>query len=103
MTDPDPIDIHIGRRAAIRRQTLGLSTGDVAQALGVNETAVYDLERGASRVEARQLWVWSSLLQVPMAWFFRLSTEASHRTTHMVFVPNPDFDWPGQADPTTLN
>lgn len=103
MTDPDPVDIHIGRRAAIRRQTLGLSSGDVAEALGLDEAALHDLEGGVRSVAARQLWIWSGLLQVPMAWFFKLPSESPKPLTHMIFVPNPDFDWPGDADPAAMH
>ncbi len=103
MTDPDPVDVHIGRRAASRRQSLGLAPGDVARAMGLDEAALQDLEAGARRVAARQLWIWSGLLQVPVAWFFRVSVEAPQPLTQMIFVPNPDFDWPGDADPTAVH
>ncbi len=103
MTDPDPVDIHIGRRAAVRRQTLGLSPGDVAQALGLDEAALHELEAGLRRIAARQLWTWSGLLQVQMAWFFKVPIEAPQPLTHMIFVPNPDFDWPSDADPAALH
>ena len=103
MSDPDPIDIHIGQRAAGRRQSLGLPSADVARGLGVDEAVLLDLEGGRRRVAARQLWVWSGLLRVPMAWFFKAPAEASPPVAQMIFVPNPDFDWSGDADPTAVH
>ena len=103
MTDPDPVDIHIGQRAASRRQSLGLAPGDVAQALGLDEAALHDLEAGLRGVAASQLWIWSNLLQVPIAWSFKVPAEAPGPLTRMIFVPNPDFDWPGDADPTAVH
>ncbi len=96
---PDPVDIHIGRLAAGRRRSLGLSLADVARALGLDEAGLSDLELGLHRVAARQLWAWSGLLRVPIAWFFA----APPPLTQMIFVPNPDVDWPdferyGDAD-----
>ena len=65
------VDAHIGERAAARRKTLGLSLGDVAQALGVDGAVMVDLEHGRRRIAARQLWALSRRLEVPMAWFFK--------------------------------
>ena len=103
MTEPNPIDRHIGRRAAVRRQSLGLPPGDVARGLGLDEAGLEDLERGMRRIAARQLWTWSGLLRVPVAYFFTAQDEAPQAFAHMIFVPDPDLDWPEEADPTAVH
>ena len=109
MTDstasPDLVDLHIGQRAAVRRRSLGLPPDAVARALGVDETALHDLERGRGRVAARQLWTWSGVLQVPIAWFFKVPAEGPQPSAgvQLIFVPNPDFDWSGDGEPTPIH
>lgn len=103
MTDPDPVDMHIGKRAALRRQSLGLPAVEVARALGLDEAGLHDLEGGIRRIAARQLWTWSTLLCVPIAWFFKEGPAAPQPAAHMIFVPNPDFEWPGEADPGAVH
>jgi transcriptional regulator with XRE-family HTH domain len=109
------IDRHIGGRAAERREALGLSLGDVAQALEVDGALLAQLEGGRRRFAARQLWMLSRRLQVPMAWFFMVPGEPPQRAraarttptdpakTRLVFVPNPDLDRSDDADPVRVH
>lgn len=52
---PDPIDIEIGARIRLRRKTLGLSQGALAEQLAVSFQQVQKYERGANRVSGSTL------------------------------------------------
>jgi transcriptional regulator with XRE-family HTH domain len=65
-----PSDIYAGARLRFRRQTLGLSQGAVAEALGLTFQQVQKYERGANRISASRLQALSSFLNVPIGFFF---------------------------------
>ena len=52
---PDPIDVVVGLRIRVRRKTLGLTQGQLADALGLSFQQVQKYERGANRVSASML------------------------------------------------
>ena len=103
---PDIVDRHIGARACARRHALGLTLHDVAQALGVDGAALYELEHGRRRFAARQLWTLSHRLQVPVTWFFKTAADGTQandsRSIEMIFVPNPDLDRRGGGEPIPI-
>ncbi len=103
---PDIVDRHIGGRAGARRQALGLTLDDVAQALGVDGAALYELEHGYRRFAARQLWTLSHRLQVPVTWFFNTVADGAQandsHSIEMIFVPNPDLDRRGGGEPVPI-
>jgi transcriptional regulator with XRE-family HTH domain len=67
---PDPVDIHVGRRVRARRQSLGVSQGVLAQAIGVTFQQVQKYERGHNRISASKLYAIARMLRTPLAWFF---------------------------------
>ena len=52
---PDPIDIAVGARIRMRRKTLKVSQGALADTLGITFQQVQKYERGANRVSASML------------------------------------------------
>ncbi len=52
---PDPIDIAVGARLRLRRQSLDLSQTNLADALGITFQQVQKYERGTNRVSASML------------------------------------------------
>ena len=69
-TEPNPIDVHVGRRVRLRRKELGLSQERLAGGLGLTFQQVQKYERGANRVSASKLFEVARILRVPIGYFF---------------------------------
>ncbi len=67
---PHPVDLHVGRRVAEKRISLGFSQTDLAQALGLSFQQVQKYERGANRISASKLWDVAQFLSVEIVYFF---------------------------------
>ena len=67
---PSPIDVHVGARVRLRRTLLGLSQSALGEAIGLTFQQVQKYERGMNRVSASKLWQLSSVLDVPVSYFF---------------------------------
>lgn len=65
-----PIDAHIGARVRLRRNMLGLSETQLADALGLTFQQVQRYERGANRVGASRLLELARVLDVPIGFFY---------------------------------
>src|SRR5574343_2002783 len=76
---PDPIDVMVGLRIPMRRKTLGLTQGALAEALGLSFQQVQKYERGANRVSASMLVKTARFLDCPVAYF--VDEEALESTT----------------------
>ena len=66
---PDPIDVFVGLRIRMRRKTLGLTQGALADALGLSFQQVQKYERGANRVSASMLVKTARFLDCPVSYF----------------------------------
>lgn len=67
---PHPVDIYVGSRVRQRRKLLGLSQGELGDALGLTFQQIQKYERGANRIGASRLYQLSRILNVPIAFFF---------------------------------
>jgi transcriptional regulator with XRE-family HTH domain len=65
---PDPIDIAIGARIRIRRKTIGVSQGLLAERIGVSFQQVQKYERGANRVSGSTLVAVAAALDTTVGW-----------------------------------
>ena len=66
----NPVDAHVGSRVRQRRTLLGLSQEKLGDALGLTFQQVQKYERGANRIGASRLYQLSSVLDVPVSFFF---------------------------------
>ncbi len=66
---PDPIDKFVGLRIRMRRKTLGLTQGALADALNLSFQQVQKYERGANRVSASMLVKTARFLDCPVSYF----------------------------------
>lgn len=58
-----------------RREELGLSQGDIIQALGyASRNAVSNVEVGIEGLPAKRIYAWADILEVPRDAFFRFAT-----------------------------
>jgi transcriptional regulator with XRE-family HTH domain len=67
---PNPVDKHVGSRVRMRRMMLGMSQEKLGDALGLTFQQVQKYEKGTNRIGASRLQQISTILQVPVAFFF---------------------------------
>ncbi|KAB0572370.1 helix-turn-helix transcriptional regulator [Brucella pituitosa] len=67
---PNPIDVHVGSRIRLRRNMLGLSQEKLGESLGITFQQIQKYEKGTNRVGASRLQAISSILTVPVSFFF---------------------------------
>ncbi len=67
---PNPIDIHVGSRIRLRRTMLGMSQEKLGDSLGITFQQIQKYEKGTNRVGASRLQNISSILNVPVSFFF---------------------------------
>jgi transcriptional regulator with XRE-family HTH domain len=67
---PNPIDKHVGSRVRMRRVLVGLSQERLGESLGVTFQQVQKYEKGTNRIGASRLQQISSVLNVPISFFF---------------------------------
>jgi transcriptional regulator with XRE-family HTH domain len=64
------VDTHVGLKIRARRNLLGLSQTELADAAGITFQQVQKYEKGANRVGAGRLMQFSEALGVPPSYFF---------------------------------
>jgi len=67
---PNPIDKHVGSRVRMRRVLIGMSQEKLGEALGITFQQIQKYEKGTNRVGASRLQNISSILNVPVSFFF---------------------------------
>jgi transcriptional regulator with XRE-family HTH domain len=67
---PNPIDTHVGSRIRLRRNMIGMSQEKLGELLGITFQQVQKYEKGSNRVGASRLQAISSILSVPVSFFF---------------------------------
>lgn len=67
---PDPVDVHVGRRLRLARERAGLTQVEVGSRLAMSFQVVQKYEQGEIRVSASRLYQLSTLLVVPVEFFF---------------------------------
>ena len=67
---PNPIDKHVGSRVRMRRVLIGMSQEKLGEALGLTFQQVQKYEKGTNRIGASRLQQISTILGVPVSFFF---------------------------------
>jgi len=67
---PNPIDVYVGSRIRLRRTMLKMSQEKLGEHLGITFQQVQKYEKGTNRVGASRLQHISTILNVPVAFFF---------------------------------
>ncbi len=67
---PQPVDVHVGRRARERRTLEGMSQTAVAEKLGLTFQQLQKYERGDNHISASRLYELAQLFDVPVSYFF---------------------------------
>ncbi len=77
----NPVDIHVGSRARLRRTLLGMSQEKLGEAIGLAFQQVHKYECGSNRIGASRLFKISRVLEVPIGFFFDdMSEETAARS-----------------------
>lgn len=69
-SNPNPVDVHVGKRLRQRRTFLGMTQEQLGKALGITFQQVQKYERGTNRVGASRLYDISQVLDVAPQFFF---------------------------------
>ena len=67
---PNPVDIHVGSRVRLRRMMLGMSQEKLGEQLGITFQQIQKYEKGTNRIGASRLQHISTVLSVPVSFFF---------------------------------
>lgn len=67
---PNPTDVYVGSRIRLRRNMLGMSQESLGERLGITFQQIQKYEKGTNRVGASRLQAISSILNVPVSFFF---------------------------------
>jgi transcriptional regulator with XRE-family HTH domain len=70
MSDPNPVDVHVGRRLRLRRMMIGMSQEKLGSELGLTFQQVQKYEKGTNRIGASRLYDIARILGVPVQFFF---------------------------------
>ncbi|MBI1179070.1 MAG: helix-turn-helix domain-containing protein [Alphaproteobacteria bacterium] len=71
LSDPNPVDIHVGKRLRQRRTFVGMTQEQLGAALGITFQQVQKYERGANRIGASRLFDICQVLDVSPQYFFQ--------------------------------
>ena len=72
---PNPIDKHVGSRVRMRRVLVGMSQERLGEALGLTFQQVQKYEKGTNRIGASRLQQISTVLGMPVEFFFEGSPQ----------------------------
>ena len=67
---PNPIDKHVGSRVRMRRMMVGMSQEKLGEHLGITFQQIQKYEKGTNRIGASRLQQISTVMGVPVAFFF---------------------------------
>ncbi|MDI4656667.1 helix-turn-helix transcriptional regulator [Xanthobacter autotrophicus] len=67
---PNPIDKHVGSRVRMRRMMVSMSQEKLGEHLGITFQQIQKYEKGTNRIGASRLQQISTVLGVPVAFFF---------------------------------
>ena len=90
--EPNPIDVHVGKRIRLRRTILHITQQQMADMLGLTFQQVQKYEKGMNRVGASRLWDISKVLEVPMGFFFEDMDNTVALKSPMMLNSKMDFN-----------
>ncbi|MBS0244769.1 MAG: helix-turn-helix transcriptional regulator [Proteobacteria bacterium] len=94
---PNPIDVHVGSRVRLRRMLLGISQEKLGERLGLTFQQVQKYEKGVNRIGASRLFDLSTVLGVPISFFYEDAPAGEARVQ-----PTPGFAESAPPDSSIL-
>ncbi len=68
--NPNPVDVHVGKRLRQARKHAGLSQTALGRALGISFQQIQKYESGGNRLGSSRLWHAANSLDVRVGYFF---------------------------------
>ena len=68
---PDPIDVHIGKRIRLRRTSIGVTLEELAAGVGVAFQQIQKYENAVNRINTARLCAIAAALRCPAAFFYQ--------------------------------
>lgn len=68
--EPNPVDVFVGQKLKVRRNLIGITQENLAEAAGITFQQVQKYEKGRNRLSASRLFQFARVLDVPIAYFF---------------------------------
>ncbi len=78
---PDPIDIHVGRRMRQRRILVGMSQEKLGDSVGLTFQQIQKYERGTNRMGASRIYRFAQALGVSVSYFYEDMTATQISST----------------------
>ncbi len=93
MSNPDPIDVHVGSQLKMRRRLLSISQGEIGNNLGLTFQQIQKYEKGTNRIASSRLLKLSKILDVPVEYFFEEMPDHVEQHARNFSIENPEtFD-----------
>lgn len=89
---PNPIDVHLGRRLRLRRILLGISQEELGEAIGLTFQQIQKYEYGLNRVGTSRLWDLSRALGCPVSFFFEEMDQKTAEASPRKLACDEDLD-----------
>jgi transcriptional regulator with XRE-family HTH domain len=101
---PNPIDKHVGSRVRMRRMMITMSQEKLGERLGITFQQIQKYEKGSNRIGASRLQQISSVLGVPVSFFFEGAPVPEGATGGFGESPSPAYvsDFLATADGLAL-
>jgi len=100
--EPNPVDIHVGKRIRLRRNLLGWSQEKLGSLLGLTFQQIQKYEKGLNRVSASRLWDFSVVLETPVSFFYDDMDKTVAKQSPRMFS-NPDAEMALSEDMEVFN
>lgn len=68
---PSATDKYVGKRLRLRRSVLGISQQKLAKECDITFQQIQKYEQGTNRISAGRLWEFSTILEVPIDYFYK--------------------------------
>ena len=96
---PNPVDVFVGQRLKSRRNLIGITQENLAEASGITFQQVQKYEKGRNRLSASRLFQFARVLDVPVAYFFEgFAAPDSQIGLQGGFADNDQEAFLGEAD-----
>mgnify|MGYP000098867945 CR=1 FL=1 len=96
---PNPVDVYVGAKLKARRNLIGITQENLAEASGITFQQVQKYEKGRNRLSASRLFQFARVLDVPVSYFFEgFAAPDSQIGLQGGFADNDQEAFLGEAD-----
>ena len=88
--EPNPIDIHVGKRIRLRRTILHITQQQMAEMLGLTFQQVQKYEKGQGNISAARLFHISKILSSDIGFFFEDGDNRAVSPSDICIAAEPD-------------